>query len=122
MYFCRGFLILIELSQKNEDKVFVLKGFLFYLSKYFVKRKIYLLLHPMRIVPNKLTTIMPYVMGMFTLTSLASDGSVNQNPPPPTPPPPGLPIDGGLLILLCAGLLFAYYKFTTYQNTKKTLK
>lgn len=123
MYFCRGFLNLKELTQKNEDKVFVLKGFLFYLSKYFVKRKIYLLLHPMKIVPNKLlTTIMICLTGMFTLTSLASDGSVNQNPPPPTPPPPGLPIDGGLVILLCAGLLFAYYKFTTYQNTKKTLK
>lgn len=123
MYFCRCFLNLKENPKKNKSKVFVLVGFLFYLSKNFVKEKIYLLLRPMKIFSNKLlTTVMICLMGMFTLTSLASEGSINQNPPPPTPPPPGLSIDGALLILLCTGLLFAYYKFTSSQNTKKTPK
>ncbi len=33
------------------------------------------------------------------------------NPPPPMPPPPpGLPIDGGLIFLIIAALLFGIYK------------
>ena len=31
-------------------------------------------------------------------------------PPIPPPPPPGLPIDGGLIFLLIAGLLFGVRK------------
>ena len=31
-------------------------------------------------------------------------------PPPPPPPPPGLPIDGGLLFLLIAGIVYGVKK------------
>ena len=31
-------------------------------------------------------------------------------PPPPPPPPPGLPIDGGLLFLLIAGIAYGVKK------------
>jgi hypothetical protein len=38
-------------------------------------------------------------------------------PPPTTPPPPGLPIDGGLVIMVVLGLLFGAYKI--YQHKKR---
>ncbi|MDA9338083.1 hypothetical protein N9Q51_01875 [Flavobacteriaceae bacterium] len=34
---------------------------------------------------------------------------IAQGPPPP-PPPPGLPIDGGLLFLLIAGIVYGVKK------------
>ncbi len=40
---------------------------------------------------------------LFPLTMIA------QGPPPP-PPPPGLPIDGGLLFLLIAGMAYGVKK------------
>lgn len=77
----------------------------------------------MRIVPNKfLITLMGCFIGMVSLTAHASSSVANPNPPPPTPPPPGLPIDGGVILLLVIGLVFAFYKFNYYQNIKKTLK
>ncbi len=33
---------------------------------------------------------------------------IAQTPPPPPPPPPGLPLGGGLEVLLVAGLFYAY--------------
>ncbi|OYX84151.1 MAG: hypothetical protein B7Y83_09130 [Flavobacteriales bacterium 32-34-25] len=39
--------------------------------------------------------------------------------PPPTPPPPGLPIDGGVLVLLVLGLLFGFYKIYVFTEKKK---
>jgi len=36
---------------------------------------------------------------------------------PPPPPPPGLPIDGGLLILLVVGFVYGIYK--TIRFSKK---
>ncbi|HBI00911.1 PID-CTERM protein-sorting domain-containing protein [uncultured Flavobacterium sp.] len=93
------------------------------MSKYFVKEKIYLHLHPMRIVPNKfLIALMGCFIGMVSVSSYASAVSNIQNPPPPTPPPPGLPIDGGVVLLLLIGLVFAFYKYSQNQNIKKTLK
>jgi len=42
---------------------------------------------------------------LFPLTMIA------QGPPPPPPPlPPGLPIDGGLLFLLIAGMAYGVKK------------
>lgn len=35
---------------------------------------------------------------------------IAQDPPPPPPPPPGLPIDGGLLFLLIAGIVYGVKK------------
>jgi len=33
-----------------------------------------------------------------------------QDPPPPPPPQPGLPVDGGITILLFAGAIYGAYK------------
>ncbi len=77
----------------------------------------------MRIVPNKfLTALMGCFIGMVSVSSYASAVANIQNPPPPTPPPPGLPIDGGVVLLLLLGLVFAFYKFNYKQNIKNTLK
>lgn len=77
----------------------------------------------MRIVPNKfLTALMGCFIGMVSLTAHASTLVANPNPPPPTPPPPGLPIDGGIVLLLLIGLVFAFYKFNYKYLIKKTLK
>lgn len=78
----------------------------------------------MRIVPNKfLTALMGCFIGMVSVSSSYASAVANiQNPPPPTPPPPGLPIDGGVVLLLLLGLVFAFYKFNYKQNIKKTLK
>jgi hypothetical protein len=38
-------------------------------------------------------------------------------PPPMPPPPPGLPIDGGLWILIVGGFLFGIYK--AYKISRK---
>jgi len=40
--------------------------------------------------------------------------------PPPPPPQPGLPIDGGLLILLLVGVLFGVY--IIYKSQQQTIK
>ena len=39
--------------------------------------------------------------------SLIANG---QGLPPPPPPPPGLPIDGGIMVLLAAGLFYGIKK------------
>lgn len=46
------------------------------------------------------------------LFSLMSTVAMAQgNPPPPMPPPPpGLPVDGPILLLLIAGLIYGIYK------------
>jgi len=36
---------------------------------------------------------------------------IAQPPPPPPPPPPGVPIDGGVLGLLGAVLMYGYKKY-----------
>ena len=74
----------------------------------------------MRIVPNKfLIALLGYFTGMVSVTSYASAPAINQTPPPPTPPPPGLPIDGGIVLLLSFGLLLAFYKYSNRQIIKK---
>ena len=39
--------------------------------------------------------------------------------PPIPPPPPGTPIDQDLLILLCFGLLFGFYRIYVFTVKKK---
>jgi len=40
-------------------------------------------------------------------------------PPPPTPPPPpGLPIDGGLIVLLVLGLFFGVKSILKFSKQK----
>ncbi|MBE0393646.1 PID-CTERM protein-sorting domain-containing protein [Flavobacterium sp. PL002] len=68
----------------------------------------------MKIIPKKIFLAMVLVM---TVTSVFAD------PPTPTPtlpPPPGLPVDGGLVLLLIAGVLlgsYTIYKKTRYKKT-----
>lgn len=74
----------------------------------------------MRIVPNKFLIILKGCFsGIVLLTTFATASAANPNPPPPTPVGPGLPIDGGIAILLLIGILFAFYKFNCNQNIKK---
>ncbi|WP_288954696.1 PID-CTERM protein-sorting domain-containing protein [uncultured Polaribacter sp.] len=45
---------------------------------------------------------------MLIFTSVMSSQVVP--PPVPPPPPPGLPIDGGIALLLFSGILYGYRK------------
>ncbi|WP_254596808.1 PID-CTERM protein-sorting domain-containing protein [Flavobacterium sp. 28A] len=63
----------------------------------------------MKIIPKKIFLAMMFVMTVASV--FAAD------PPDPTPPPPpGFPIDGGLVLLLIAGVLLGSY--TIYKKTK----
>ena len=68
----------------------------------------------MKIVPNRVIIIL--TVFLLPVSSIfAAPG-----PPPPStpPPPPGLPLDGGIALLVIASLLFGLYKI--YQlNIKK---
>lgn len=69
----------------------------------------------MKIARNKLLG----VLGM--LFTCAGSFAASTDPPPPTPPPPpGLPIDGGVLILLFISVLFGLYKVYQFNLNKKT--
>lgn len=68
----------------------------------------------MIIVPNKLLTGFAL---MFTGFAFAGPTGP---PPPQIPPPPGLPIDGGLVFLLCAALTYGIYKVYQMKLNKKT--
>ena len=85
---------------------------LFYLPKYFVKKIFYLLLHPMKIVPTR------FLILLAILLPLAEGFAAPNDPPPPTPPPPpGNPIDGGILFLLSAAIMYGIY--IIYRNNLK---
>jgi len=68
----------------------------------------------MKIVPNRKIII----LAVFFLSAL--NAFADPGPPPPStpPPPPGLPLDGGLLLLAMASLLFGCYKIYN-SNIKK---
>lgn len=88
---------------------------LFYLRKYFVKMIFYLHLHPMKIVPTRLLTL------LAILFPLADCFAVPGNPPPPTPPPPpGLPADNGIVVLLIISVLYGIYRIYKFNLNKKT--
>jgi hypothetical protein len=64
----------------------------------------------MKIVPMKLIFI-------FICALCCNFGFAAPNPPPPIPPPPpGLPIDGGIFVLLVVALLFGLYKIQSYKK------
>ena len=86
------------------------------MSKYFAKKIFYLLLQPMKIVPN---TIINIAVVLFSVTNCFADNE--PPPPPPTGPTPiGLPIDNGILVLLIIGLAFAFLRFKMSNTHKKT--
>ncbi len=67
----------------------------------------------MKIVPNRKITILA-VLFLSAINAFADAG-----PPPPStpPPPPGLPLDGGIWLLIIISLLFGCYKI--YQSNIK---
>lgn len=69
----------------------------------------------MKIVPNRLFII----LGVFFLQQ--TNVFANGGPPPPStpPPPPGLPLDGGLIVLIVLGIFYGFYKWKNLLNIKK---
>lgn len=48
---------------------------------------------------------------IVVIAFIAIPTAVVADPPPPVPPPVGTPIDGGVLILAVAGLIYGVKKF-----------
>lgn len=70
------------------------------------------------IVPNRIFIIL--VVFFIQQTTVFAEGG----PPPPStpPPPPGLPLDGGLVLLLTLSLCYGVYKLNHIKNIKKASK
>lgn len=49
-----------------------------------------------------------FVFGILFIGAI--NDALGQGPPPPPPPQPGLPIDGGIWLLLISGLIYGVYK------------
>lgn len=66
----------------------------------------------MKIVPKRSLTLLALIFPI-------ADALAEAPPPPsmPPPPPPGLPIDGGILILMGAALIFGIYTLYTHKKT-----
>jgi prolipoprotein diacylglyceryltransferase len=79
-----------------------------------VKKIFYLLLHPMKIVPNR---IVYALVAMITAVSAFAGPNPN-GPPPPGLPPPGLPINGGVVALMVVAILFGFFKIQQLKNKK----
>lgn len=47
---------------------------------------------------------------LFVLISVVCPAQVVTPPPPTPPPPPGLPVDGAIVALLLAGIVYGIYK------------
>lgn len=70
----------------------------------------------MRLFLNKI-----FFLAVFFLSLNVCYGQEDTPPEPPPPtPPPGLPIDGGVLVLLFISILFGIYKIHQYNLDKKT--
>jgi hypothetical protein len=82
----------------------------------FAEKIFYLLLHPMKIVPNSLLTLLAFLFSLVNCNAAAIDP-----PPPSPPPPPGLPIDSGIVVLLCAAILLGIYKLNQIRLNKTSL-
>ena len=69
----------------------------------------------MKIVPNRVIIIL--VVFLLQGTVVFAD----PGPPPPStpPPPPGLPLDGGIYILVLLSICFGIYKLNKIKNIKK---
>jgi len=60
---------------------------------------------------------------LFLLVSFVCAAQEIGDPPPPMPPPPpGLPIDGGLLVLMALGILLGANYQLKYFKLKKPSK
>ncbi len=69
----------------------------------------------MRFFLNKI-----FFLAVFFLTFTVCYGQGEEPPPPPPTPPPGLPVDGGILVLLFISIIFGIYKIYQYNLNKKT--
>lgn len=69
----------------------------------------------MNIAPK--TTILNLIALLSGLTTFAASPGVP--PPPTTPPPPGLPIDGGIIILLIIAIFYSFYLFNKVNKQCK---
>jgi len=69
----------------------------------------------MKIVPNRIVIILA-VFFLSVTNTFADPG-----PPPPStpPPPPGLPLDGGIFLLVVVSLCYGIYKLNKIKNIKK---
>jgi hypothetical protein len=69
----------------------------------------------MKIVPNRIILIL--VVFLLSQTSMFAD----PGPPPPStpPPPPGLPLDGGIFLLVILSICYGIYKLNKIKNIKK---
>ncbi len=96
-----------------KQNVNCLLHYLKYKIKNFDKEIFFLLLRPMKIVPNKIIVL---IVGLLctNFTFAAPDP-----PEPIPPPPPGLPVDGGLLILFFASIILALYKTYTMKKASR---
>jgi len=92
--------------------ILVLEKNLLYLPKNFDKKIFYLLLHPMKIVPNRIILLLALVFPIGNCFAIP-------NPPQPTVPPP-MPADNGLIWLLVISVLYGLYKIYHYKTNKKT--
>ena len=88
---------------------------LLYLSKYFARKNFYLLLHPMKFVPNCILILLAIMLPFF-------DGNAAPgNPPPPSPdPPPSVPIDSGIVLILVAAIIYGIFKLYEFNKNKET--
>lgn len=69
----------------------------------------------MKIVPNR--TII--ILGVFLLQATAAFADAEPPPPSSPPPPPGLPLDGGIFILVVLAMGYGIYKLNQIKNMKK---
>ncbi|MGC4040741.1 MAG: hypothetical protein QM710_08165 [Flavobacterium sp.] len=66
----------------------------------------------MKIVPNRIFII----LAVFFLS--AGNMFADAGPPPPStpPPPPGLPLDGGVVLLLVLSITYGIYKLNKIKK------
>jgi hypothetical protein len=57
----------------------------------------------------------------FIIIPMVACVAAPSDPPPPTPPPPpGLPVDGGIMVLLASSLCYGIYRIYKFNINKKT--
>jgi hypothetical protein len=66
----------------------------------------------MKIVPNRIIVF----MAMLFLHQTAVFAQSDPPPPPTPPPPPGLPLDGGIYLLVILSLCLGIYKLNKLKK------
>jgi hypothetical protein len=84
-----------------------------YKIKNFDKEIFFLLLRPMRVVPNKIVCLLLAFMCCDFV--FAAPGPPN----PEIPPPPGLPVDGWLPALLIISIILGFYKIYSIKKASR---